>query len=183
MKSTVLLLVLLGAALTAQAQSSMPGQTQKRDRYYQPEYQGGGIRGRYVALADGELLTPSEAEQINSEPVPPQQRQRGFVPGGSKPPMPILQPKERKVNSPFAIQVAFPPDAAIDSFRTYYGPQKVDITDRIAGHASKEGSGVQIDGSGVRMEKAQLPKGKHVLEFEVKTPQGPITSKLEIEVL
>jgi hypothetical protein len=176
MKPTVLLLVLLGAAWQAQAQSNnAPPPSAKRDGYYQPGFSGGGIRGRFVALADGELLTPAEVAEINSDPAAPPQRQRGFQPGGTKPEMPILQPKERKVSSPFALHLALPPESAPDSFRAYYGPNKVDITPRLVAHASMEGNVF-------RMDKAQLPPGRHVLLFEVKTPQGPVTSQLNFEV-
>lgn len=129
------------------------------------QYSGGGIRGATEVVADGWLVSPNEArefggeEGFNEQPGP---RRRGITPQLEiqKPQLPPGQ----KLKAPFALALSFPApaDAPADpsTFKVLYGAGRVDITARLV----KSG---QVTASGVVLDNAWLPPGKHRLILQV----------------
>lgn len=95
----------------------------------------------------------------------------------------ILQPEpvpDGKLKAPFSIAVAFRPqnDAPIDvsSFKVLYGGLKFDITSRLAQYT-------QINADGFKLDKANIPKGKHRLTLQIQDAKQRLAEReLRIEV-
>ena len=128
-------------------------------------YSGGGLRGALPDLADGWLVSPSEAQAFRGQDgfnEPAALRARAVVPL-----IDILQPEpvsDLKVKTPFAISVLFKsqPDTAINpaTFKVFYGALKIDITSRITKF-------VTVTKAGFSLADAKIPAGKHRLTLQV----------------
>jgi hypothetical protein len=178
-KPVLILMLCAATAAVAQPQGQPPADG-KSPRTSIP-FSGGGIRGALVVVADGVLVTPSEAREFQGEdgyyqPMP--LRPRAIVPG-----VEILRPApapDLKVKSPFALAAQFKAtgDAAIvpATFRVLYGAQKVDITERITKSA-------RVTAEGFTLDQAQLPPGKHQLTLVVRDEKQRVAQReLRLEV-
>jgi len=95
----------------------------------------------------------------------------------------ILQPDalpEGKLKAPFPITVAFraQSDAQIDvaSFKVLYGALKFDITSRLTQYT-------QVSAEGFKLDKANIPKGKHRLTLQIQDAKQRMAEReLRIEV-
>ena len=127
------------------------------------------------------LVNPSEAEQFQGEAgylAQPALRARSVMPL-----IEILQPDalpEGKLKAPFPITVAFraQSDAQIDvaSFKVLYGALKFDITSRLTQYT-------QVSAEGFKLDKANIPKGKHRLTLQIQDAKQRMAEReLRIEV-
>lgn len=127
------------------------------------------------------LVHPDEAVKFEGEAgymAPPGLRARAVMPL-----IDILQPEpvpDGKLKAPFAIAVAFRPqnDAPIDvsSFKVLYGGLKFDITSRLSQYT-------QINADGFKLDKANIPKGKHRLTLQIQDAKQRMAEReLRIEV-
>ncbi len=127
------------------------------------------------------LVNPDEAVKFEGEAgfmAPPGLRARAVMPL-----IDILQPEpvpDGKLKAPFAIAVAFRPqnDAPIDvsSFKVLYGGLKFDITSRLSQYT-------QINADGFKLDKANIPKGKHRLTLQIQDAKQRMAEReLRIEV-
>lgn len=127
------------------------------------------------------LVNPAEAIQFEGEAgylAQPALRARAVMPL-----IDILQPEpvpDAKLKAPFAIAVAFRPqnDAPIDvsSFKVLYGGLKFDITSRLTQYT-------QISAEGFKLDKANIPKGKHRLTLQIQDAKQRLAEReLRIEV-
>ena len=134
-----------------------------------------------VLAQDLWLVNPEEAQKFEGEAgflAPPGLRARAVMPL-----IDILQPEsmpDGKLKAPFAIAVAFRPqnDAPIDvgSFKVLYGGLKFDITSRLAQYT-------QINADGFKLDKANIPKGKHRLTLQIQDVKQRLAEReLRIEV-
>ena len=167
MKQLPILVLLVAGAVAAQAQGQPQGDGARDNRSPRTSipFSGGGIRGAQVVVADGVLVTPSEAREFQGEggyyePMP--LRPRAIVPG-----IEIMRPQpapDLKVRPPFTLAVQFRAtgDAAIvpSTFKVLYGALKVDITERIT-------RVVPVTPEGFTLDQAQMPPGKHKLTLQV----------------
>jgi hypothetical protein len=182
-KQALILILLAGSVLaaSAQGQGQADGTRDNKSPRQSIPFSGGGIRGAQTVVADGVLVTPSEAREFQGEggyyePMP--LRARSIVPG-----IEILRPQpapELKVRSPFVLAAQFKAtgDAAIvpSTFKVLYGAQRVDITERITRFA-------QVTPEGFSLERAQLPPGKHKLLLQVQDARQRVAEReLRLEV-
>ena len=127
------------------------------------------------------LVNPQEAVQFEGEAgfmAQPALRARAVMPL-----IDILQPEsvpDGKLKAPFAIAVAFRPqnDAPIDpgSFKVLYGGLKFDITSRLTQFT-------QVSADGFKLDKANIPKGKHRLTLQIQDAKQRLAEReLRIEV-
>lgn len=127
------------------------------------------------------LVNPEEAQKFEGEAgymAPPGLRARAVMPL-----IDILQPEavpDGKLKAPFAISVAFRPqnDAPIDvsSFKVLYGGLKFDITSRLTQYT-------QVNAEGFKLDKANIPKGKHRLTLQIQDAKQRLAEReLRIEV-
>lgn len=127
------------------------------------------------------LVHPDEVVKFEGEAgymAPPGLRARAVMPL-----IDILQPEpvpDGKLKAPFAIAVAFRPqnDAPIDvsSFKVLYGGLKFDITSRLSQYT-------QINADGFKLDKANIPKGKHRLTLQIQDAKQRMAEReLRIEV-
>lgn len=134
-----------------------------------------------VWAQDAWLVSPDEAIQFAGEAgylAQPALRARSVMPL-----IDILQPEpvpDAKLKAPFAIAVAFRPqsDAAIDvsSFKVLYGGLKFDITSRLMQYT-------QVSAEGFKLDKANIPKGKHRLILQIQDAKKRLAEReLRIEV-
>ena len=134
-----------------------------------------------AAVADGWLVSPSEAREFKGEEgynEAPALRPRAVVPL-----IDILKPEavaDLKVKAPFAISVLFKSqaDAPIDpaTFKVMYGAFKLDITSRITKF-------VKVTKDGFSLENAQIPSGKHRLTMQVMDEKQRVAEReLRVEV-
>jgi hypothetical protein len=142
---------------------------------------GGGAQLALRALPDGWLVNAAEAIEFKGE--------QGFLeiaalrPRAVMPQIDILKPEatqDLKVKAPFAIAVAFKPqaDAAIDpaTFKVMYGALKLDITSRITKF-------VKVTREGFALENAQIPSGKHRLTLQIQDELKRVAEReLRVEV-
>lgn len=167
--------LLAGLLLASVALAQQPPPDNKdKDGMSRIPYSGGGIRGVREIVADGTLVTPSEAREYQGEagylePLP--LRPRSVLPG-----IDVLRPQpatDLKVKSPFALAVQFRGlDSPIvpTSFRVLYGAERVDITQRITRNT-------RVDAGGFTLENAQLPPGRHKLVLEVQDEKQRVAQR------
>lgn len=127
------------------------------------------------------LVNPKEAVEFQGEAgylAQPALRARSVMPL-----IDILQPEalpEGKLKAPFPITVAFRAqnDAQIDvtSFKVLYGALKLDITSRLTQFT-------QVNADGFKLDKANIPKGKHRLTLQIQDAKQRMAEReLRIEV-
>jgi len=127
------------------------------------------------------LVNPTEAVEFQGEAgylSQPSLRARSVMPL-----IDILQPDglpEGKLKAPFPITVAFRAqnDAQIDvtSFKVLYGALKFDITSRLTQYT-------QVNADGFKLDKANIPKGKHRLTLQIQDAKQRMAEReLRIEV-
>jgi hypothetical protein len=173
----VALALALLALAPVQAQQS-GGDGDRRSSRTSISYSGGGIRGVTEVVADGVIVTASEAKEFQGEagyyePLP--LRPRSILPG-----IEVLRPQPgTRQASPFALAVQFrQQDAPINpaSLRVLYGAERVDITERITKSA-------KVGPEGFTIEQAQFPPGKHRLTFQVQDERNRVAEReLRLEV-
>ena len=181
MKQSLMLILLAAGLLAAPVHGQTDGGRDSASPRQTVPFSGGGIRGAQTVVADGVLVTPSEAREFQGEggyyePMP--LRARSIVPG-----IDILRPQpapELKVRSPFVLAAQFKAtgDAPIvpSTFKVLYGAQRVDITERITKFA-------QVTPEGFSLERAQLPPGKHKLLLQVQDARQRVAEReLRLEV-
>jgi hypothetical protein len=134
-----------------------------------------------VLAQDNWLVSADEALKFEGEAgfmAQPGLRARSVMPL-----IDILQPEsvpDGKLKAPFAISVAFRPqnDAPIDvsSFKVLYGGLKFDITSRLTQYT-------QVNAEGFKLDKANIPKGKHRLTLQIQDAKQRLAEReLRIEV-
>ncbi len=127
------------------------------------------------------LVNPNEALEFQGEAgylTQPSLRARSVMPL-----IDILQPEalpDGKLKAPFPITVAFRAqnDAQIDvtSFKVLYGALKFDITSRLTQYT-------QVSAEGFKLDKANIPKGKHRLTLQIQDAKQRLAEReLRIEV-
>lgn len=127
------------------------------------------------------LVNPKEAVEFQGEAgylAQPALRARAVMPL-----IDILQPEalpDGKLKAPFPITVAFRAqnDAQIDisSFKVLYGALKFDITSRLTQYT-------QVSADGFKLDKANIPKGKHRLTLQIQDAKQRLAEReLRIEV-
>ena len=180
-----LMIALVPLAVIAQSGSGSTGGAPENDRARNSRnsipYSGGGIRGVTATVADGVLVTASEARDFQGdagyyEPLP--LRPRAVLPG-----VDVIRPQpapDLKAKSPFALQVRFraTPDAAVvpSTLRVLYGADRVDITERVTRVA-------KVDAQGFVFEGFQLPPGRHRLFFVIQDEkQRTAERELRLEI-
>lgn len=147
----------------------------------QKDYDGGGIRGAALNVADGWLVSP--AETLRYQGLQAYEEEPALRAKAVAPVIDILQPEPQadlRVKAPFAITVQFrsQPDAAIvpASFKVLYGALKLDITGRITKY-------VAVTDQGFSLENAKIPVGKHRLTLQVQDEKQRLAEReLRFEV-
>ena len=125
-----------------------------------------------------QLVSAEEMQASNAAPPPFVARS---VPDRNAPQIELLNPKlPSTVSSPTAIEVKFQPTASSqvkpETFKVLYGSFQIDITRRILNVAKVTDSGIQV-------QEASLPKGKHKLLMQIEDNAGRIGSRqVEFEV-
>jgi len=128
--------------------------------------------------APPQLVTPEEMLASNAAPPPFAAR---AVPDRDAPQIELLNPKlPSSVSSPTPIEVKFQPAASSqvkpETFKVLYGSFQIDITRRILNVAKVTDSGIQV-------QEASLPKGKHKLLMQIEDNAGRVGSRqVEFEV-
>jgi hypothetical protein len=131
-----------------------------------------------LAFAGGLLVSNEEMNASNSATHP--FTAKALAPKDA-PLIELFAPKlATKISSPTPIELKFqpmPPSAVKpDTFRVLYGAFELDITKRILNVA-------QVTESGVFVQEANLPKGKHKLTMVIEDTAGRRGSKsIEFEV-
>jgi hypothetical protein len=124
------------------------------------------------------LVTPQEMQQSNEADSGLRSR---AVTVKDAPAIDLIAPKlPGDVPSPTPIEVQFtsnpPSKVKPETFRALYGTFQIDITSRILGAA-------QVSASGIKVEEARLPKGKHRLQLMLEDTEGRVASRwVEFEV-
>ena len=125
-----------------------------------------------------QLVSTEEMQASNAAPPPFVARS---VPDRNAPQIELLNPKlPSTVSSPTPIEVKFQPAASSqvkpETFKVLYGSFQIDITRRILNVAKVTDSGIQV-------QEASLPKGKHKLLMQIEDNAGRIGSRqVEFEV-
>jgi len=125
-----------------------------------------------------QLVSTEEMQASNAAPPPFVARS---VPDRNAPQIELLNPKlPSTVSSPTAIEVKFQPTASSqvkpETFKVLYGSFQIDITRRILNVAKVTDSGIQV-------QEAALPKGKHKLLMQIEDNAGRVGSRqVEFEV-
>jgi len=128
--------------------------------------------------APPQLVSTEEMQASNAAPPPFVARS---VPDRNAPQIELLNPKlPSAVSSPTPIEVKFQPAASSqvkpETFKVLYGSFQIDITRRILNVAKVTDSGIQV-------QEASLPKGKHKLLMQIEDNAGRIGSRqVEFEV-
>ncbi len=136
------------------------------------------LLGLHAHSAPPQLVTPEEMQASNAAPPPFTAR---AVPDRDAPLIELLNPKlPTTVSSPTPIEVKFQPAASSqikpESFKVLYGTFQIDITRRILNVAKVTDSGIQV-------QEASLPKGKHKLLMQIEDNAGRVGSRqVEFEV-
>lgn len=119
------------------------------------------------------LVTPEEVRAEAQARIEEPPRMRSFpTPGAPK--IQVLQPEisGTPLQNPIRIELQFSSasDADIDpgSFRAYYGFLRVDITERIV-------KSVRVAKSGLTVENAEIPRGKHRLLLRIADSKERVT--------
>lgn len=125
------------------------------------------------ALAGPLLVTPDEMNQSNAADSGLRPR---VVQIKDAPVIDLVSPKlPGDVASPTSIELRFvpTPPATIrpETFKALYGTFGIDITTRITGST-------QVTPSGIRVNEANLPKGKHRIQLMLEDSQGRVGSRL-----
>jgi hypothetical protein len=110
------------------------------------------------ALEDNKGIQPAEAP-----------------PGSDAPVIEVLEPDTTKpIKSPVKIRIRFRPQSGSTinpkTFRAKYGWLGIDITDRLAGHA-------QIDASGLSADNAEIPAGQYAITLQVADSMGRVGTR------
>jgi len=125
-----------------------------------------------------QLVSTEEMQASNAAPPPFVARS---VPDRNAPQIELLNPKlPSTVSSPTPIEVKFQPAASSqvkpETFKVLYGSFQIDITRRILNVAKVTDSGIQV-------QEASLPKGKHKLLMQIEDNAGRVGSRqVEFEV-
>lgn len=124
------------------------------------------------------LVTPEEMQASNDAPVQISPRSS---PAKDAPLIEVLTPKlPGSVSSPTSIDLKFqaiaPSNVKPESFKALYGTFQIDITKKLLSVAKVTESGVQV-------QEAALPKGRHKILLVVEDSAGRAGSRLiEFEV-
>ena len=137
-----------------------------------------GIFFCLIVTAEQLLVTPEEMNQSNSADLG--LRPRGVQMVGA-PVIDLVLPKlPGEVGSPTSIELRFiptlPSTIRPETFKALYGTFGLDITSRITGST-------KVSASGISVEKANLPKGKHRIQLLLEDSEGRVGSRwMEFEV-
>jgi hypothetical protein len=130
------------------------------------------------ATATTWLVTPQEMQRSNEADNGLRSR---AVPIKDAPTIDLVKPKlPGDVPSPTPIELQFtanaPSKVKPETFRALYGSFQIDITSRILG-------ATQVSASGLRVEEARLPNGKHRIQLMIEDTEGRTASRwIEFEV-
>ena len=125
------------------------------------------------AKAESFLITPEEMDQSNAADSGLRPR---AVHVKDAPVIDLVSPKlPGDVASPTAIELRFVPTPPStirpETFKALYGTFGRDITSRITGST-------QVTPTGIRVNEANLPKGKHRIQLLLEDSQGRVGSRL-----
>jgi hypothetical protein len=114
-------------------------------------------------------------QQSQREHAAPHKQAAPAAPRSGAPTIRVEEPNTtRPINSPVRIRVTFQPASnatiVVDSFRVRYGSLGIDITRRILAHARPTASGVTVN-------DAELPRGRHRVTIQIADNLGRVGSK------
>lgn len=127
-----------------------------------------------LVMADSNwLITPQEVSHETAwvEAHPSAMRMSAKVPSAGSPDIDLVAPTnlEDPIKAPFPIHLVFKAkDGATikpGTFRILYGFLKIDITDRLAGHA-------KVGPDGIEVKSADIPAGNHHLITRITDDRG-----------